>query len=363
MASGHRSKYPDIAGKLEADIRRMRSDGIKKLPSEEKLCSEFNCSRQTIRSALSLLEKKGLIVKRKGSGSYIAGTGGDDPGRTVVLITEDEDKYIYPALISQMKYLLKNKKYELECRSTYGSLRAEGEILSDLTEDPPSAVVIEPISSIIPNPNAPLITKLTDMGVPVIFLFAEYPVSSANGDRPPVVREDDRDGAVMLVRHLKKQGHRKIAGIFCIDDPRGLRRYRGFMETCSELRLPFDENSCYIFTTYDQRRLVSGDRSFLRRFIDGYLRDNTAVVCQNDIIAYHLIRMLEQKDLHVPGNVSVVSFDNSYYTTLDGADITSLGHEDKALGNAVVNAVMSAVAGRTVLVPDIAWKLNVRASG
>ena len=56
-------KYLQIAYKIESDLRRMRADGISKLPTEETFCDKYSCSRQTIRSALNVLVEKGLIIK------------------------------------------------------------------------------------------------------------------------------------------------------------------------------------------------------------------------------------------------------------------------------------------------------------
>lgn len=43
-----------------------------KLASEAELCSEFNVSRTVVRQALQELEHEGLIVRRKGVGSFVA---------------------------------------------------------------------------------------------------------------------------------------------------------------------------------------------------------------------------------------------------------------------------------------------------
>ena len=65
-------KYKVIVNKLELELKRMRSEGKTRLPSEQVLCKDFSCSRQTIRAALDVLLQKGLIVKRRGAGSFIS---------------------------------------------------------------------------------------------------------------------------------------------------------------------------------------------------------------------------------------------------------------------------------------------------
>ena len=105
-------KYLRIAYKIEADLRHMRADGKTKLPTEELLCQKYDCSRQTIRASLKVLEDKGLIVKKRGSGSYLADNSAKLKS-TVVFITGDKFEYINPEFISQLKAALKTEKYDL----------------------------------------------------------------------------------------------------------------------------------------------------------------------------------------------------------------------------------------------------------
>lgn len=43
-----------------------------RLPSERQLAARFGVSRPTVREALSILESRGLVVTRKGSGTFVA---------------------------------------------------------------------------------------------------------------------------------------------------------------------------------------------------------------------------------------------------------------------------------------------------
>jgi DNA-binding FadR family transcriptional regulator len=44
-----------------------------RLPSERQLAARFGVSRPTVREALGVLEARGLVVTRKGSGTFVAG--------------------------------------------------------------------------------------------------------------------------------------------------------------------------------------------------------------------------------------------------------------------------------------------------
>lgn len=63
--------YRQMAGYLMGAIKAGRYPIGSSLPTERELCESFEVSRHTVREALKLLEIKGLIVRRQGSGSTV----------------------------------------------------------------------------------------------------------------------------------------------------------------------------------------------------------------------------------------------------------------------------------------------------
>lgn len=63
--------YRQMAGFLTDAIKAGRYPIGSSLPTERELCESFEVSRHTTREALKLLEIKGLIVRRQGSGSTV----------------------------------------------------------------------------------------------------------------------------------------------------------------------------------------------------------------------------------------------------------------------------------------------------
>jgi len=347
------SKYQTIADDLELQIRKMKAEGDSRLPSEGELCSIYSCSRQTIRLALEVLERKGLILKRRGSGSYIADSV-ITPDNNVFFITADEDEYFFPSLLSRLRKQLGARGFELTCRSTSGSVAREGAVLSEVIERIPRAVIIDPLCNMIPNPNIPLIDRIVDKGITVIFFRCSYPLKN---NSLITVGGDHGDCASALVHHLAERGRKNLAGLFRIDDSSGLSFYRGCMETCAYLSLPFDENGFRLFSFADQKQLFGGKDDLFRRFIDECLPGKDAVICQNDQIAYHLIKALQRRNIKVPEDIAVVSPGDSYYTTRSDISITTVSHDEKEVCDAITDAVLSQKQGK-----QLKWNLNIRKS-
>jgi GntR family transcriptional regulator len=64
--------YFQLASLLEQEIARRRWTAGEQLPSEPALCEHFALSRTTVRQALARLEQEGLVVRRKGIGTFVA---------------------------------------------------------------------------------------------------------------------------------------------------------------------------------------------------------------------------------------------------------------------------------------------------
>src|ERR1700761_783151 len=65
-------KYTDILEKIREDIRTGRYAPGQRLPSEAELVRRYGASRMTVFRAMHELQTMGLIVRRVGSGSFVA---------------------------------------------------------------------------------------------------------------------------------------------------------------------------------------------------------------------------------------------------------------------------------------------------
>jgi GntR family transcriptional regulator len=64
--------YIQLIGTLKEKIESKSWNAGDKIPSEEELCVTYQISRTVVRQALQELEREGLIVRRKGYGTFIA---------------------------------------------------------------------------------------------------------------------------------------------------------------------------------------------------------------------------------------------------------------------------------------------------
>ncbi len=68
-------KYQAIADRLIGEIEQGHYAPGDRLPSEAQLSRDFAVSLGTLQKALALLARRGLVVRRHGAGTFVAGTG------------------------------------------------------------------------------------------------------------------------------------------------------------------------------------------------------------------------------------------------------------------------------------------------
>jgi LacI family transcriptional regulator, repressor for deo operon, udp, cdd, tsx, nupC, and nupG len=195
--------------------------------------------------------------------------------------------------------------------------------------------------------------RLVDRGLPVVA------VNGITSDlKLPTVSADDFSAVDHAVQYLASLGHRRI-GLMAGDDGheaarRKVAAFGAVMRTYCDVddTGPLVERSLY--------SLEGGQAAGTRLFERGI----TAVVCGSDLMALGAIRAAHRLGLTVPGDVSVVGFDDSAFMTLVHPPLTTIRQPVESMGRAVVDLLMQQVAGGHVPPEEILFEpeLVVRGS-
>ena len=65
------AKYRDIADGIRQKIKNQEYTFGQKLPYEYVLCMSYHCNKETMKKALDILVKEGLIIRRRGAGTFV----------------------------------------------------------------------------------------------------------------------------------------------------------------------------------------------------------------------------------------------------------------------------------------------------
>lgn len=353
------TKYESLALKLTEQIERNLQNGISKLPTEAELCSRYQISRQTVRAALALLSRQGIIVSRQGSGSYATGLSPDSLRNTIPILITSSQEYIYPHLIADIRSALSGQGYALSVYPTGNDTSKEREHLLKFLDAPPRGMIVEGCKSTLPNPNTDLYERLRASGTFILFLHNSY-----NGLEDNVcIKDDNYYGGCLLAEYLTALGHTRIAALFKMDDMQGPERYHGVSARLRDLGCILADRHTGWYLSSDLDALEKKqDTRFITNFIQNQLKGCSAVICHDDEIAYWMIKELSYASIHVPQELSVVCFGNSYLNDLSGVRITSLTHASGEMADALAECISQKLRGLSVVSQDIPWQLVHRES-
>lgn len=348
------SKYETLSQQLTEQIAVNLQRGITALPTEAALAGQYQVSRQTVRAALTLLRDRGLIESRQGSGSYATGISPDAGQNTIPILIASSQEYIYPHLLTDIRAALSSNGYQLQIYPTDNDTSIERKHLLTLLEAPPRGMIVEGSKSALPTPNRDLYEKLKAAGTRLLFLHNKYEALPDD----ICIKDDNYYGGYLLARHLTELGHTRIAGLFKMDDGQGPERYLGAACCLRDLGHELEDRHVGWFQTSDVEALEKKqDTRFLAAYIKERLSDCSAVICYNDEVAYWLVKELSYAHIHVPRDVSVVCFDNSYLSDLSKVRITTLTHRPHEMGDCVAQTMIRLLKGIPAVSQEIPWEL------
>lgn len=333
-------KYVELVNWIRSKIENRELLAGEKLYSENELSEMFHLSRQTVRHAISILDNEGILRRVQGSGTYI----NDNRQLTIenntkiAVVTTYVDDYIFPRTIQGIENVLYENGYSVQISFTNNQQEQERAILEDvLSKDEVAGMIIEPTKSALPNCNKHLYEKLQEKKIPILFINCYY-----RELKLPHVSLNDKKTAQKAVEYLIEAGHKKIGGIFKLDDWQGHLRYNGYLEAMRSAKLSVSEDIIVWIDTKDVKKLEKEKDKIIER-----LQDCTAVICYNDEVSFSLVEILTREGIRVPEDLSVISVDNSDLAVLGDVAITSVPHPMEKLGEKAAMNLMKLIKNPT----------------
>ncbi|NLU70199.1 LacI family DNA-binding transcriptional regulator [Streptomyces sp. HNM0574] len=175
--------------------------------------------------------------------------------------------------------------------------------------------------------------RLAGRGVPFVLVNGYNEAVAA-----PFVSPDDHAAAAMAVRHLRELGHARIG--LAVGPDRFVpvrRKAAGFTEAVAELGVRGEIHHT-LFT-------VEGGQSAGDALLD---RGCTGLVCGSDMMALGAIRAARRRGLSVPGEVSVIGYDDSELNAFTDPPLTTVRQPVRAMAGAAVEMLLEAIGGSPV---------------
>ena len=188
----------------------------------------------------------------------------------------------------------------------------------------------------------PEIDEIRRAGLPMVL------VDSNTTGHVASVDIDDEGGARLAAEHVLELGHRDVA-ILAIDGPRSLpneegsvvsRRLRGYRSTLAEAGI--DVAADEIAT--GPASIEGGRAAFARLWATD--RRPTAVLAMSDAMAIGAIHAIRERGRSVPGDISVVGFDDVDLAASTDPPLTTVHQPVRGKGETAVRLLLSVIEGR-----------------
>jgi DNA-binding LacI/PurR family transcriptional regulator len=180
-------------------------------------------------------------------------------------------------------------------------------------------------------------------------------------DHPDVdiVRTSDEHGIGLAVQHLVELGHRRIAHLQGGTSLVAIARRDAYVAAMRRHGLD-DETRIVVGAGEDQ---IDGQRA-ARVLLDEDRELPTALVTFNDDIAAAAMSVLTQQGIDVPGDISIVGFDDSALARSAELDLTSVQQVPQELARLAVERIIARSQGGTVVDREVVLEpeLKVRSS-
>lgn len=177
-----------------------------------------------------------------------------------------------------------------------------------------------------------VLVKMSKSSTPMVFINRLIP-----GIEDKCVFLDNVLGAQLAIRHLVRNGHKKIAfldsSLKVVADSR--ERLAGYKSALAEAGIAFDE-SLVAYSLPDEDGGVQSMGDVLSR-----RNDFTAVFTYNDLMAAGAINLLQDSGISVPQQISVVGFDDIVIAKYLSPKLTTIRYPVNEMGAVAAKQVLN----------------------
>jgi DNA-binding LacI/PurR family transcriptional regulator len=354
-------QYVQVADQLRRQIEKGILKPGDRLPSVREMSRRYGVNVSTTVKAHALLEEEKLILRSNRSGVFVA-----DPrkkprtgliGFCGVSFTQTEFSAFWTRVLEGA---------EREAR------KHEAEIVL-LKED--SAFGWDRVDGVLANGmNTRIPAKHVPSGLPIVSLFTASEIVGSAAQRAKVesswsiLRSDDYAGTRAATEYLLGLGHRRIAYIANSDCNITfyMHRLNGYRDALSQFGIKPDKNWLrQLPGLWWRLNYINAGREGMRQWLDTDWKDFdcTAVLAQNDDVAWGIVDVLRESGLNVPGDISVIGFDGTEVAECCNPKLTTIEVPLAKMGEAAVELLQHKIAGDAheaeVVIPT---QLHIRAS-
>lgn len=324
---------------ISGDLRQRIQAGefVDVIPGQRVLADRYGVNFLTIRKAVATLVKEGLLVRQPGRGTFITRLKRERT-RTFAAVLGGLSYGLggqYAALIHGLQEETARHHHDLLLRPHDVNPEAEERVIAELLRsEKVDGVVLWPSQSA---GRSAAIRLLRAANMPFVVVMR---IDAEHRDQVSYVIDDDYRGGYAATKHLLDLGHRQIG--YVARSPEGSgelfeeERWRGFRQAHADAGLAPGPRL--------QADWLAGAAANAEtvplKFIEA-LHRLTGVFCMNDRLALALLNLQKALRFQVPGELSVVGYDDMEAADLLG--LTTMHYPMREIGAEAVRVLIGEV--------------------
>lgn len=276
--AARRPKYEQIKDDLRLLILQGAYTAGEPFVTQQQVCERYGVSMLTAARALNELEVEGVVVRRRGKGTFVA----ERKTAPREASTEHSITCVVPGLngghvanfVRGVESVCSERDFRLVLADTHGSFDRQSRALARAAADGSRGVIVYPVDGPTDHEG---ISALQAAGVPVVFADRYWVDVAADA-----VVVDDLALGYELTSRLIARGHTAIATLWLEVECTSVRdRLTGHIKALRDHGLPV-RGDLTVLRPYTAPGFAPGD-SHLRRLLHG-THPPTAVLCANGFV-------------------------------------------------------------------------------
>jgi LacI family transcriptional regulator, galactose operon repressor len=252
--------------------------------------------------------------------------------QTIALLLPDITNPFYAALMSGIQEQAREAGHTMLLCTTEGDPEREEQYLSLLRAKQVDGVLVDGL--VLPPDR---IARFTRDGLPIVCLDRDIDSKAV-----PLVQVDNRLGARMATEYLLSLGHKRIAHVAGAPELRiSEERIQGYRDALSAAGIQPDPNLVAVGSFLEE-----GGYEAMRTLLEG--SGFSAVFAANDLSALGVLSAIVESGRSVPGDVSVVGFDDLRLSQFTIPPLTTIHQPAVEIARRATQLLLDLAAGREV---------------
>ena len=302
--------------------------GVSKSTVSRVLCNDVHVSPETREKVLSCA--KALDFEP----NFFAKALKTQKSKTIAFFVPNIEIMIYPAIIQAMEAETLKRGYTILLCDIQENKEIAKEYIRKLKSGNVDGFIFS--TALFDVDENEEIREAKETGLPCLNLLR-----SDASDLPSVCL-NNKKGSEIAVDYFVARGMRRIAYLQGQEELKLYRdRYTGYLEALKKNGLPFDEK--LVWHGFDNGKFIVS-RELTKVFNEGVSFD--AVLCASDNLAVETIHILNQLDIKIPEDVSIIGYDNVPISELLVPRLTAIAQPFKEMGRKAVNVLVDMIEGK-----------------